>query len=310
MKSTNFLKLNNNQKMPIVGLGTWASAPGKVGAAVSYALETVGYKHIDCAKIYGNEPEIGTAFQKTFSAGKIKRPDVFITSKLWNNAHNPNVVEATCRATLKDLQLEYLDLYLMHWGLAFKGGNQPKPKSDDGKMLLENVTIQETWQAMEKLVEKGLVKAIGVANFTTPMITDLLSYAKIRPAVNQIELHPYNAQQPLVDFCQSEGIVVTAYSPLGSPGNAGLNKIKLADDPIIIQISLEHKKTIAQILIRWAIQRQTIVIPKSVTPERIAENFAVFDFELSEAEVTAISALNKNHRYVNPAGDWGIPYFS
>ena len=296
--------------MPFIGLGTWQSEPGKVGAAVEYALEC-GYRHIDCAAIYENEKEIGQAFHKVFSRGILQRADVFITSKLWNAHHSPDDVLAACQQTLQDLQLEYLDLYLVHWGVATPKELGSEPVDEHGVVVQENVSLQETWQAMEELVNRGLVKAIGVANYTTPMLLDLLSYATIKPAVNQIELHPYNQQQRLVDFCQYKKIVVTAYSPLGRPGQSSGHGEhgRIVDDPVVVEIAAMHRKTPAQILLRWGIQRNTIVIPKSVTLPNIKSNLEVFDFELLKEEMDRIALLDKQHRYVDPFEWWGVPYF-
>lgn len=302
MKKT--ITLNNQQKMPVLGLGTWRAEPGVVGAAVEHALMTAGYTHIDGAAIYGNESEIGETYKKVFSSGQVKREDVFITSKLWNTNHHPDHVEAACRKTLQDLQLEYLDLYLVHWGIAFAHSDVLEPVRD-GEVETENVSLQETWQAMEQLVEKGLVKSIGVSNYTAPMILDLLHYAKIKPVINQIEIHPYNSQQEIVAFCQKHDIQITAYSPLGSHGEGE----KPLTDPVVTEIAQVHGKTPAQVLIRWAVQRGLTVIPKSTKPERIDENGSIFDFELSDEEMSNVNDLNRNHRYVDPSEWWGVPYF-
>lgn len=308
------LILNTGETMPTIGLGTWKSLPDKAGEAVSSALVN-GYRHIDCAAVYRNEKEIGISFKKIFGDKIREREEVFITSKLWNSEHRKEDVRKACEATLSDLNLKYLDLYLMHWGVAIPHQETLEAGwtvglDSNGVIIKEKVSIRETWEAMEKLVEDGLVKAIGVANFTTMMLIDLLSYAKIKPAVNQIELHPYLQQTELLEFCKSNNIVVTAYSPLGSPGN---NKDKalpsLIEDNTILAIASSHNKSPAQILIRWGIQRGTVVIPKSVTEERIKENLNVFDFELSLEEMNKIAELNKNFRFVNPQVFWKIPYF-
>lgn len=300
------IKLYNKYEMPVLGLGTWRSEPGKVGKAVEQALLVDGYTHIDCAHIYGNEPEIGQAFKSVFNSGKVNREDIFITSKLWNTDHDPKHVEKACRTTLKNLKLAYLDLYLIHWGIAFKHGSDNEPIGKNGVVKTEPVSIQKTWQAMEQLVEKGLVKNIGVANFTAPMLVDLLTYTKVHPAINQIEIHPYNTQEALVEYCHKVGIQITAYSPLGSSGKA---KDRPLTDPLIIELATKYKKTPAQILIRWAIQRGLTVIPKTVTPKRVKENSEVFNINLTKTEMAQINKLNKNYRYVEPSQWWGVPYF-
>lgn len=294
------ITLANGKSIPVLGLGTWKSQKNIVGDAVKFAVNTAGYRHIDCASIYGNEKEIGEALKNT----SVKREELFITSKLWNTNHRPEYVEEAVKKTLSDLHLDYLDLYLMHWGVAFPHTDELEPVDANGRAVTDTVSIQETWQAMEQLVDKGLVKSIGVANFTTMMLVDILSYAKVKPVMNQIELHPYNTQTALVNFCQSEHIAVTAYSPLGHEGP------QLFQEEIIKTLAKKYHKKPAQILLNWAVNRETIVIPKSTTPERIIENRDIFDFVFTPDEVDAISVLNKNKRFVNPVEWWGIPYFS
>ncbi len=305
-----YVMLNTGFKMPCLGLGTWKSESGLVGDAIKHALVNCGYKHVDCAYIYQNEKEIGEAFSSVFSNG-IKRDDVFVTSKLWNNSHDPNDVEKACRDTLIDLKLDYLDLYLMHWGLATPVSKGSSPKGKNGKYDLAPISVRETWEAMENLVKKGLVKSIGVANFTGAMLIDMLSYTKTVPAVNQIELHPYLQQERLIEFCNDVGIAVTAYSPLGSPGNS-IDRAELPvllDDLLIIKLAHKYDKSSAQILIRWGLQRDTILIPKSVNFDRILENISVFDFVIDSGDMDSISRLDKKMRYVD-LWDWsGLPYF-
>lgn len=304
------LSLNNGTVIPVLGLGTWKSLPHEASAAVKSALLDAGYTHIDCAKVYDNESEIGVAFNEVFSSGRVRREDVFITSKLWNSDHDPAQVENACRQTLADLHLDYLDLYLMHWGIAFAGNNGKEPRQPDGRMELGQFSLQETWRAMEQLVEKGLVRSIGVSNFSAAQLTDLLSYAKVQPVMNQVELHPYNTQQALVEYCHSRGVAVTAYSPLGNRSRLQPGDPVLVEDPVVVGIAQVVQRSVAQVLLRWAIQRTTVVIPKSITPTRIAENIAVFDFELSESQMQELSNLNQNKRFVEPSASWGVPYFA
>jgi len=296
--------LNNSSKTPALGMGTWKIPNESAEAAVTHALVEAGYRHIDCAAIYGNEKGIGQAFGKVFGDGKIKREDVFVTSKLWNTEHHPDNVEKACRQTLKDLQLDYLDLYLIHWGIAFQPGGDSEPLDKDGWAITEPVSIRETWEAMERLVEKGLVKSIGVSNFTVTMLLDLLTYAKTKPAVNQIELHPYLPQTALVDFCKRYDILPVAYCPLV---RGGLDDFKQG---VVGELAKKYGKTPAQILLNWAVARGTGAIPKTVTPERMTENLAIFDFELTLAEQEQVAALDKNERVCNPAVWWRVPYFA
>jgi len=308
----NSLKLHTGDNVPQLGLGTWKSEPNRVGTAVEYALTQSGYRHIDCAHVYKNEPEIGEAFSRVFSAGSAKREDIFITSKLWNTAHHPKDVRGACELTLKNLQLDYLDLYLMHWGTASDFG---EPVNDKSLEHLAPISIRDTWEVMEQLVDDGLVKSIGVSNFTVMMLLDLLTYALHRPVMNQVEVHPYNTQERLVQLCKDVGVQVTAYSPLGSPGNR-LNpkyqhgeEFRLLDEKIVHDIAAEVGKTATQVLIRFALQRDICVIPKSCSPEHIQENIEVSDFSLLDEQMQKIMSLNCNHRFVDPVHWNGIPYF-
>ena len=300
------IKLNSGYDMPTIGLGTYKSQPNEVGDAVRYALTVVNYKHIDGAMIYNNEPEIGRVYGEVFK--KIKREEIFITSKLWNTDHASQDVETACRKTLTDLRLDYLDLYLMHWGVAFPHGGDLQPVVD-GQVLTEKISVRETWEAMENLVKIGLVKSIGVANFTAPMLIDLLTYSKIIPATNQIEIHPYNTQVELVEYCKRASIVITAYSPLGRYNAVGVNGPRLLEDPLLVGLAKKYSRTPAQIALYWGISRGFSVIPKSVQPTRILENINIYDFEMSADDLHSIDLLNRNYRYIIPSS-WGIPYFN
>lgn len=302
-------KLNNGNTMPSFGLGTWRSEKGVVAEAVKYALLEADYKHIDCAAVYGNEKEIGEAFGEVFKSGKVKREDIFITSKLWNTNHKKENVEKACKQTLKDLKLDYLDLYLIHWGIAFEPGDNNEPLDSEGYIRTENVSLRETWEAMENLVEKGLVKSIGVSNFSTQLILELLSFAKIRPAVNQIEVHPYNTQDLFLKYMKHEDILVTAYSPMGSPGGRDEGEDSLLEDDVILELAKKYKKSPAQIALNWGISRGVVIIPKSTTKARIKENKQALDFEMTPEDHDKISKLNRDYRFVDPIKWWRVPYF-
>lgn len=285
--------LVSGRSMPGFGLGTWQSEPGIVGQAVKDAI-ALGYRHIDCAAIYGNEPEIGAAFSSVFTDTDVNREDLFITSKLWNSKHHPADVEPALQQTLSDLGLSYLDLYLIHW---------PVVLTDDGSYLpLEDVPISDTWKVMEECVDKGLVRDIGVSNFSVQKLKSLLETARIKPSVNQVERHPYLQNQELIDYCKKEGIRLTAYSPLGTSATKFANQEAkpILKDASINEIATKHGATPAQVLIQWALECDTVVIPKSTKLHRLKENLeAVTKFKLDADDVAKIKAIDEHTRYLD-----------
>ncbi len=284
------LTFSNLDKIPVFGLGTWLSRPNEVYDAVIAAID-VGYRHLDCAYIYKNEKEIGEALQYVFKEGWVTREDLFITSKLWNSFHHPDEVEKAVRKSLDDLQLDYLDLYLMHWPLAFK---KEQPESTADLYSLDEIPLEKTWEAMVELKKKGFVKHVGVSNFSIPKLARLISTGET-PEMNQIEIHPYFQQDELIEFCKDNGILVTAYSPLGSR-HLMKNEESITKNPVVLEIAEKHNSTPAQVILAWGMQRGTIVIPKSVNNERIKENFGANSVQLDEEDMRKIAALNKNLR--------------
>lgn len=258
------IKLNNGIEIPILGLGTYLIRTGSVvERAVQDAL-MLGYRHIDTAMVYRNEQFVG----KTIRESSIPREEIFVATKLWNTDHGYDSALAAFEKSLSNFKLEYIDLYLIHW---------PVPR----KRL-------DSWRALETLLDDGKVRAIGVSNFTIPHLEELLDNSSVVPAINQVEFHPFLYQRELLEFCQSKGIQLEAYSPL--------TKGRRLNDPKLVEIAKHYNKTVAQLLIRWNIEHDVVVIPKSSKANRISENANVFDFQITPEDMSTLDSMNEDHR--------------
>ncbi|KAM7479369.1 hypothetical protein LguiA_027582 [Lonicera macranthoides] len=307
------ISLNSGYKMPTVGLGVWRMEGKEIKDLLLNAIK-IGYRHFDCAADYKNEAEVGEALAVAFESGLVKREDLFITTKLWNSDHG-HVAEA-CKDSLKKLRLSYLDLYLVHFPVATRHtgvGETGSAIGEDGVLDIDTtVSLESTWHAMEDLVSTGLVRSIGISNYDIFLTRDCLAYSKVKPAVNQIETHPYFQRESLVKFCQKHGICVTAHTPLGGAiaNTEWFGSVSCLDDPVLRGLAEKYKKTVAQIVLRWGIQRKTVVIPKSSKAGRLEENYKVFDFELSKEDMDIIQGLDRNYRTNQPAKFWGIDLYA
>lgn len=286
-------KLSNGLSIPSIGLGTWQSKPGEVAKAVEAAIKS-GYRHIDCAWAYGNEAEVGEGIR----AGGVPREQLFITSKLFELHHKSEHVEAACRDTLKNLGTDYLDLYLMHWPINFESDppagvlpTMEHVRKHGDKLVIDTAIADDvsgTWADMEKLVEQGLVKSIGISNFNIYRTKKLLKTAKIKPVANQVELSVQCPQPELVEWMKAHDILVEAYSPLGSTDGQHLR-----ENPTVVEIAKKHGVNGAAVLISWLIMRGVCVLPKSVTPSRIEANLKTV--QLSAEEFAAVEKLAEDH---------------
>ncbi|KAI8342494.1 NADP-dependent oxidoreductase domain-containing protein [Chlamydoabsidia padenii] len=292
---TPYTLLQGKYKFPLIGLGTFKGDSGddEVYQATKVALE-IGYRHIDTAYIYQTEAAVGKAIREH---PNLNREEVFVVSKLWQTFHQPEHVEPALERTLKNLGFDYLDLYLMHWPMAweFRGYEFDNLRcyDADGNMPCVDVPVIDTWRAMEKLVEKGSVRMIGVSNFTIPMLERLLAECNIKPVVNEIEVHPAFPQTELIEYCRQHNIFVSAYSPLGNPGYKD-HKMPVLEEPRIIEIAEKYNLTPQQLFIFYGVSRGYAVIPKSVTPSRIKANFdyvKIADEDIEE--ITKIGLLHK-----------------
>ncbi len=303
-----YFNLLDGDSVPALGLGTWKLAGDDARVTVQTAIG-LGYRHIDCAPIYENEPDIGRALEFSLRGGEVSREKLWVTSKLWNDSHRADDVRPALERTLHDLQLDYLDLYLMHWPVAHKPGVS-RPDDGTGFLSLEDVPLGETWTAMRDRRDAGLCRHIGVANFSTSKLQSLIDETGTVPAVNQVEAHPFLQQRELLEFCEENKILLTAYSPLGSRDRPDdmkqADEPSLFDHPTVQSIAERHDVSSASVLIAWAIQRGTIVIPKASSEAHLRENLQAAELELAESEMQDLESLDRGFRYVDGTF-WEMP---
>uniref|UniRef100_A0A8C6DHJ1 NADP-dependent oxidoreductase domain-containing protein n=1 Tax=Moschus moschiferus TaxID=68415 RepID=A0A8C6DHJ1_MOSMO len=298
------VKLNDGHYIPVLGFGTFAPLEVTKSEALEvtkFAIEA-GFRHIDCAHLYQNEEQVGQAIRSKIADGTVKREDIFYTSKLWSTSLRPELVRPALEKSLKNLQLDYVDLYIIHFPVALKPGEALLPTDENGKTIFDSVDLCRTWEALEKCKDAGLTKSIGVSNFNHKQLEKILNKPglKYKPVCNQVECHPYLNQSKLLDFCKSHDIVLVAYGALGSQRLSkwvNQNHPVLLEDPVLCDIAKKHKQTPALVALRYQIQRGIVVLAKSYNKNRIKENIQVFDFELTPEDMKTIDGLNRNLRY-------------
>lgn len=295
-----YLQFSNGDLMPALGLGTWKSAKGEAYQNIRTAIE-IGYRHFDCAFMYGNEDEIGQALADAIQNNEVKREDLWITSKLWNNRHRSVDVYPAIQASLKNLQLDYLDLYLIHWPVALVY-NVNYPQKTEDLISLNDLPLSETWRAMIDIKKNGLAKHIGVSNFSIKKINQLRDETGILPEALQVELQPFHQQKSLVEFTRQNNIAITGFCPLGSAdrpaSRVSPNEPKLFENKTILNIAQEKGCSPAQVMLAWAVNRGTSVIPKSVNPTRLQGNLAAANIVLSAGQMDRMNELDKQYRYI------------
>ena len=303
LRQHRFALNNGSGEIPALGFGTSLSDNTKTHGAVKTAVE-VGFRHLDAAERYRNEAQVGTALKELFADKTVRREDLFVTTKLWNNNHRPERVKPALQASLHRLGLDAVDLYLVHTPFAFQPGDDQDPRHPDGAVIYDDgVTLEETWAAMEALVDEGLSQAIGLSDIDAGRTREIIDTARIKPAVVEVESHPYHPQWELHELCKAHGIVLLAFASLGHALEP-----RLLDDPLIVSIAQRVEKTPAQVLLAWGIQRGTAVLTGSVTPSRISENFDVI--ALPDDAVREISERLETRIRFNSVVDGGEPGFA
>uniref|UniRef100_A0A8C8RLW9 NADP-dependent oxidoreductase domain-containing protein n=1 Tax=Pelusios castaneus TaxID=367368 RepID=A0A8C8RLW9_9SAUR len=312
----NCIKMNDGNKIPALGFGTYSPdevQKSKCEEATKVAIE-VGFRHIDGAFVYGTEEAVGRAVQQKIADGTVKREEIFYTGKLWSTFHRPELVRTCLEQSLRKLKFDYIDLFIIHNPMSLKPGADVLPVDENGKFIFDVVDLCQTWEAMEACKEAGLVKSIGVSNFNCRQLEMILNKPglKYKPAVNQVECHPYFNQSKLLAFCKSKDILLEAYCALGSQRDktwVDQSSPVLLEDPVLGAIAKKYNRSPALVALRYQLQRGIVVLFKTYTKKRIEENFQVFYFHLSEEDMKTIDGLNKNFSYVNLNGFLGHPQY-
>ncbi|KAF2244028.1 Aldo/keto reductase [Trematosphaeria pertusa] len=303
--------LSNGIRIPAIGFGTFANegAKGETYAAVTHALET-GYRHLDCAWFYQNEDEVGDAVHDFLAANlQVKREDVFICTKVWNHLHEPDEVKWSLQNSLEKLRLDYVDLFLVHWPIAAESDEKRMPKlGKDGKYVIRRELTENpepTWRAVEEVYRERKARAIGVSNWTIPGLQQLMSFAEVKPHVNQIECHPFLPNTPLIDFCFQHDILPEAYSPLGSQNQVPNTGEKVRTNATLNEVAERSRHTLAQVLLAWGLRRGYVVLPKSSTPSRIESNWMIPELSDEDFQVVESVARGRHTRFVNMKDTFG-----
>uniref|UniRef100_F7C012 NADP-dependent oxidoreductase domain-containing protein n=1 Tax=Ornithorhynchus anatinus TaxID=9258 RepID=F7C012_ORNAN len=304
LMTSRYKLLNDGNKIPVLGFGTFGNMnvnKNDEEEAVKKAIE-VGFRHFDGATLYENEKEVGRAIQAKIADGTVTREDIFYTGKLWSSSHYSTFVRPALEETLKNLQLDYINLYIIHWPVTLKPGMNLQALQKNNELSFDYVDLCTTWEALEACKDAGLVKSIGVSNFNHKQLEMILTKPglKHKPVCNQVECHPYLNQSKLLEFCKANDIVLVAYSALGSQMSMSGNPSfpVLLEDPVLGAIAKKHNRTPALVALRYQLQRGVVVLAKSFNEKRIKENMQVFDFQLTPEDMKAIDGLNRNYRYI------------